>query len=227
MSHRKSDPKSTKDPKKIKSKKQERVHINQEFVLSYPYDAPWGKSKIDLFVYIPYGENYIAIMVQEDELLSPTIKQITWLTNTFQFTPYKTDLSVENSLNDLAADSDPAHAYDRVREQKHFVRKIYYFDKAQIFVDPYSRSAHIINLLISKGKQELTLDLRADIKLYEEPVFLKPDPVHPASLSPSPSTPINKTPSLPAQDPEEEVPYGNIPQIEPNYLDSDSEDSEF
>jgi hypothetical protein len=224
-----------KKEKKIEPKP---VYVNSEFKLQSMIDTPWGRSLLELAVYIPYGESFVAIMLQQDELLGPIVADISWLNANAKILPYKVESFQDERLNTLAVDFDPANAYDRIHDDKHFVRKIYYFDRSQILVDTYNKSTHIINLILQKDQQQLSIDLRAEAELYREPNFVIPQipqnyqatQDNPAiipqnSQNPRVDSPI-PTNFPPVQDPNEEVPWDNIPQLEPNLFDNDS-DLEF
>ncbi len=218
-----------KSKKKSESETKQPLHINEEFTIQSMVDCPWGKSQIEVVTYIPYGEVFVAVMLQQDELLGPTVKEIHWINEVGKFTSYKAETIKESRLDNMAADFDPANAYDRIHEDKHFVRKIYYFNRNEVISNTYIKSAHFISLLLEKDNATCPIDLRADAKLYQEPNFIIPK--IPQNYQPATDNPYAKYEKVPqnapqtpeVQDPEEGVPWDNIPDLNQNFFEDDGD----
>lgn len=165
----------------------------------------------------------ILISAVYDELLQKPITNISWTSQDLQsskkpasnFKAFKTQQSILKQMEEMAQALDPNSAYDRIIDDKHLIKKDFFFKKSEIFdmskALEEKKQILEINFLSKNSNLKFPLDISQEIYFKQFPAVAPPNK-KPKSQSPSQA----QAPKPSAKNSEHSPNFGNAKV--PSYL---------
>jgi hypothetical protein len=165
----------------------------------------------------------ILVSAVYDELLQKPITNISWITQdpksskkpATNIQAFKTQQSILKQMEEMAQALDPNSAYDRIINDKHLIKKDFFFKKSEIFdmskTLEEKKQILEINFLSKNSNLKFPLDISQEIYFKQFPAVAPPSK-KPKSQSPSQS----QKPKPTASTPERNANFGNAKV--PSYL---------
>jgi len=165
----------------------------------------------------------ILVSAVYDELLQKPITNISWTTQDLKsskkpasdFKAFKTQQSILKQMEEMAQALDPNSAYDRIIDDKHLIKKDFFFKKSEIFdmskALEEKKQILEISFLSKNSNLKFPLDISQEIYFKQLPAVAPPSK-KPKSQSPSPPQAPKPTASVPERNPN----FGNSKV--PSYL---------
>lgn len=164
----------------------------------------------------------ILVSAVYDELLQKPITNISWITQDLKsskkpasdFKAFKTQQSILKQMEEMAQALDPNSAYDRIIDDKHLIKKDFFFKKSEIFdmskALEEKKQILEISFLSKNSNLKFPLDISQEIYFKQLPVT----PPSKKSKKQAPSPP--QAPKPTASVPERNANFGNSKV--PSYL---------
>lgn len=122
---------------KNQNKTQKEIFLSNKATIDKKFRSADGSIySLKFEIYIPVENGEIAILTDYDEASERTIKDLVWIVQNKSTERSVSKLSVKESVNkiyeQIATESNPGLAYDRLSQEKHIISKIFYFPKSTI-----------------------------------------------------------------------------------------------
>ena len=164
----------------------------------------------------------ILVSAVYDELLQKPITNISWTTQDLKsskkpasdFKAFKTQQSILKQMEEMAQALDPNSAYDRIIDDKHLIKKDFFFKKSEIFdmSKALEEKKQILEISFLSKNSNLKFPLDISQEIYFKQLPVTPPSKKPKSQSPSPPQAPKPTASVPERNPN----FGNSKV--PSYL---------